>query len=178
MSSGQQYLLNDIKKIRQKWLVKKSKFVWRKKNPPRAQIFRYFRIESRNKNKKSHSKFYWIEDRVPWTVVVGMKVFVRASVLQKAEKLSEEKLKDVGLFSGRSIVGLFSGLIFSHTWFLTLSKTYNFTFPQKTSQYVWKDSRNFQVFAWIDEQSCLNLKLHGWITNQEKMEPKNYPIIL
>ena len=34
----------------QKRLVKKSKFVWRKKNPPRAQIFRYFRIESRNKN--------------------------------------------------------------------------------------------------------------------------------
>ena len=31
--------------FRQKWLVKK-KFVWRKKNPPRAQIFRYFRIES------------------------------------------------------------------------------------------------------------------------------------
>ena len=89
-----------FKKIRQKWLVKKSKFVWRKKNPPRAQIFRYFRIESRNKNKKSHSKFYWIEDRVPWTVVVGIKVFVRAPVLQKAEKLSEEKLKDVGLFSG------------------------------------------------------------------------------
>ena len=31
-------------------LVKKSKFVWRKKNPPRAQMFRYFRIESPNKN--------------------------------------------------------------------------------------------------------------------------------
>ena len=51
LSSGQQYFLNDIKKFRQKWLVKKSKFVWRKKNPPRAQIFRYFHIESRNKNK-------------------------------------------------------------------------------------------------------------------------------
>ena len=48
LSSGQQYLLNDIKKFRQKRLVKKSKFVWRKKNPPRAQIFRYFRTESRN----------------------------------------------------------------------------------------------------------------------------------
>ena len=36
------------KKLRQKWLVKKSKFVWRKKNPPRAQIFRYFGKESRN----------------------------------------------------------------------------------------------------------------------------------
>ena len=31
-------------------LVKKSKFVWRKKNPPRVHIFRYFRFESRNKN--------------------------------------------------------------------------------------------------------------------------------
>ena len=49
LSSGQQYLLNDIKKFRQNSLVNKSKFVWRKKNPPRAQIFRYFRIESRNK---------------------------------------------------------------------------------------------------------------------------------
>ena len=48
LSSRQQYLSNDIKKFRQKWLVKKSKFVWRKKNPPRAQIFRYFRIKSRN----------------------------------------------------------------------------------------------------------------------------------
>ena len=37
------------KKSRQKWLVKKSKFV-KKKKPPRAQIFRYFRIESRNNN--------------------------------------------------------------------------------------------------------------------------------
>ena len=37
-----------LKNFRQKRLVKKSKFVWRKKNPPRAQIFRYFRIESRN----------------------------------------------------------------------------------------------------------------------------------
>ena len=54
LSLGQQYLLNDIKKFRQKWLVKKSKFVWRKKNPPRAQIFRYFRIESRN-NKLLHT---------------------------------------------------------------------------------------------------------------------------
>ena len=50
LSSGQQYLLNDKKRFRQKWLVKKSKLVWRKRNPPRAQIFRYFRIESRNKN--------------------------------------------------------------------------------------------------------------------------------
>ena len=50
LSSGQHYLLNDIKKFRQKWLVKKSKFVRRKKNPPRAQIFRYFCIESRNNN--------------------------------------------------------------------------------------------------------------------------------
>ena len=37
-----------MKKFRQKWLVKKSKFVWRKQNPPRAQIFRYFGIKSRN----------------------------------------------------------------------------------------------------------------------------------
>ena len=43
---------NILKKFRQKWLVKKSKFVWRKKNPPRAQIFRYFRIESRNNKQK------------------------------------------------------------------------------------------------------------------------------
>ena len=48
----QQYLSNDINKFRQKWLVKKSKFVWRKKNPHRAQIFRYFRIKSLN-NKKN-----------------------------------------------------------------------------------------------------------------------------
>ena len=38
-----------------KWLVKKSKFVWRK-NPPRAQIFRYFCNESRNKNLKFGKK--------------------------------------------------------------------------------------------------------------------------
>ena len=38
------------KKFRQKWLVKKSKFVWRKKNPPRGQILHFFRYESRNKN--------------------------------------------------------------------------------------------------------------------------------
>ena len=37
-----------IYKNRQKWLVKKSTFVWWKKNPSRSQIFRYFRIESRN----------------------------------------------------------------------------------------------------------------------------------
>ena len=43
LGSGQQYLSND-----KKWLVQKSKFVWRKKNPPRAQIFRYFRIESQH----------------------------------------------------------------------------------------------------------------------------------
>ena len=43
-SSGQQYFSNDIKKFRQNWLVKKSKVVWRK-NPPRAQKLRYFRIE-------------------------------------------------------------------------------------------------------------------------------------
>ena len=35
-----------IKKFRQKRLVKTSKFVWRKKSPPRAQIFRYFRIKN------------------------------------------------------------------------------------------------------------------------------------
>ena len=34
LSSGQQWLLNDLKKFRQKWLVKKSKFVWRKKTHP------------------------------------------------------------------------------------------------------------------------------------------------
>ena len=58
LSSGQQYLSNDIKKFRQKWLDKKSKFVWRKKkNPPRAQIFRYFRIESRNNhNNNNHNE--------------------------------------------------------------------------------------------------------------------------
>ena len=33
LSSGQQYFSNDIKKSRQKWLVRKSKFVWRTKNP-------------------------------------------------------------------------------------------------------------------------------------------------
>ena len=32
--SGQQYLSNDIKKFRQKWRVKKSKFVWRNKTHP------------------------------------------------------------------------------------------------------------------------------------------------
>ena len=42
-----------MKTFRQNWLVKKPKYVWRKKNPPRAQIFRYFRIESRN-NKQIH----------------------------------------------------------------------------------------------------------------------------
>ena len=31
VSSGQQYFSKDIKKFRQKWLIKKSKFVWRKK---------------------------------------------------------------------------------------------------------------------------------------------------
>ena len=36
------------KKIPSKMASEKSKFVWRKKNPLRAQIFRYFRIESRN----------------------------------------------------------------------------------------------------------------------------------
>ena len=36
-----------MKKFRQKWLVKKSKLVWRKKLTW-AQIFRYFRYESRN----------------------------------------------------------------------------------------------------------------------------------
>ena len=49
-----------LKKFRQKWLVKKSKFVWRKKNPPRAQIFRYFRIESRN-NKMKLKLFEFVE---------------------------------------------------------------------------------------------------------------------
>ena len=33
LSSGQQYFSNDKIKFRQKWLVKKSKFVWRKKKP-------------------------------------------------------------------------------------------------------------------------------------------------
>ena len=47
-----------LKKFRQKWLVKKSKFVGRKKNPTRAQTFRYFRIESRNK------KFNFCEDKL------------------------------------------------------------------------------------------------------------------
>ena len=56
LSSGRQYFSNDVKKFRQKWLVKKSKFVWRKKNPPRAQIFRYFCIESRNKKSKLYKK--------------------------------------------------------------------------------------------------------------------------
>ena len=41
-------------KFRQKWLVEKSKFVWRKKNPPRAQKFRCFRIESRNNKMKQN----------------------------------------------------------------------------------------------------------------------------
>ena len=36
---GQQYLLIDINKIfRQKWLVKMSKFVWRKKNKNNLQL--------------------------------------------------------------------------------------------------------------------------------------------
>ena len=39
------------KKFRSKWLVKKSKFVWRKKNSPRAQIFRYLFL-----NRKSEQK--------------------------------------------------------------------------------------------------------------------------
>ena len=37
LGSGQQYLSNDMNKIRQKWLFKKSKFVWRKKNHPEHQ---------------------------------------------------------------------------------------------------------------------------------------------
>ena len=43
-----------IKKFRQKWLVI-SQNLSEKKNPPRAQIFRYFRIESRN-NKTARIK--------------------------------------------------------------------------------------------------------------------------
>ena len=38
LSSGQQYLWNDIKNFRQKWLVKKSKIVWRKKTIPSPNI--------------------------------------------------------------------------------------------------------------------------------------------
>ena len=34
------------KNFRQKWLVKSRNLSEEKKNPPRAQIFRYFRIES------------------------------------------------------------------------------------------------------------------------------------
>ena len=52
LSSGQQYLFNDSSKIRQKKLVKKWKFT-EEKNPPRAQIFRYFWNESR-KSKLFH----------------------------------------------------------------------------------------------------------------------------
>ena len=33
-----QYILNDMKKFRQKWLVKKAKFVWRKKTLPSTNI--------------------------------------------------------------------------------------------------------------------------------------------
>ena len=59
-----------IKKFRQKWLVKKSKFVWRKKNPPRAQIFRYFRIESRNKNSIYEETKYVTEEEARKTMLV------------------------------------------------------------------------------------------------------------
>ena len=44
LSSGQQSLL----KFRQKWLVNKSKFGWRKKPNPNTNFFLYFHIESRN----------------------------------------------------------------------------------------------------------------------------------
>ena len=38
LSSGQQYLLIAKKKFCQKWLVKKSKFFWRKKPTPSTNI--------------------------------------------------------------------------------------------------------------------------------------------
>ena len=48
LSSRQQYFLNYIfeKKIRQKWLNRKSNFVLTKTKPPRAQVCRYFRYKS------------------------------------------------------------------------------------------------------------------------------------
>ena len=49
LSSRQQYLLNVIKKFRQNGQLK-SRNLSEEKNPSRAQIFRHFRIEIRNKN--------------------------------------------------------------------------------------------------------------------------------
>ena len=59
LSSRQQNLLNDIKKLRQNWLVKKSKFVLRNKKPPRAQILRYFRYEYRIKKEQKIFQFFY-----------------------------------------------------------------------------------------------------------------------
>ena len=53
----------------------KSKFVWRKKNPPRAQIIRYFRYESRNKTTRIRAK--------PWTLQMPFKIYGAVITLKK-----------------------------------------------------------------------------------------------
>ena len=56
--------------------VKNSKFVWRKKNPPRAQIFRYFRIESRNNNLSQMLKL-WVEK------LIYLPIWYDSSIIEK-----------------------------------------------------------------------------------------------
>ena len=80
-NSFRMILKNSVKKARKKSklvnkFVNKLNFVWRKKNPPRAQIFRYFRIKSRN-NKRVDDilqiciSSIWKEFEAAYTLHIG-----------------------------------------------------------------------------------------------------------
>ena len=59
VSSGEQYFSNDIKNYVKNGYLKSQNLSEEKKNPHRVQIFRYFRIESRNNNTTvKHLQFF------------------------------------------------------------------------------------------------------------------------
>ena len=126
------------KKFRQKWLVKKSKFVWRKKNPPRAQIFRYFRIESRNKNCLSYKKNKWVTmiNIFPCMKIVRPVSFIlrilRTFVLSHNTRSIDFPIEKIHWFIGNKD----TVKIFTHNY-----KSKNITFR------IWLENIHFKILA-------------------------------
>ena len=58
-SSGQKYFLNDIETVRQKWLVKKSKFVWKENHPEhKSSVTFVTKVATKNPPEHKYSVFF------------------------------------------------------------------------------------------------------------------------
>ena len=104
-----------LRKFRQKWLVEKSKFVWRKKNPHRAQIFRYFCYKSRN------NKSYEIR----WKLRASRCFFAAANSVLIIRWIEKSSLENSNLTSWKRLWSVVEATLlnyeakFNRSWYYT-----------------------------------------------------------